>query len=70
MAKGYAIKVDGEIDVRTVSPTERAAKVNVLYVVGYPILNSTDDATIEAMWTAHSTRTGNECIEVTITEVE
>lgn len=54
MATGWAIRLsDGKIDVRTVSPTRRAAIVNWLCVHGMtPTIHATD-ADIEATWLAY-----------------
>ena len=53
-AEGYAVILGDEIDVRTVSPTRRAAIVNWLVVNRrVPILNSTTDEQIEQLWNKH-----------------
>jgi hypothetical protein len=57
MVPGWAIKVMGEINTRTVSDTRRAAIVNFLHVHIQPISNSYSDE-----------RIGLEVIEVTIIE--
>ena len=50
-ARGFAAVRHGEIDVRTVSPTIRAAKVNWLVVHrGIQIYVTTTDEEIEEMW--------------------
>lgn len=39
MTRGFAyIDETGEINIKTVSPTERAAKVNAIVVLGYGIV--------------------------------
>lgn len=54
-AEGYAVIVDDEIDVLTVSETRRAAIVNWLVVNRrVPILNSTTEEQIEHLWNEHS----------------
>lgn len=63
----YAIECDGEIDVRTVSPTERAAKINWLVVwCSVPIFNTTADEFIERAFEAFATREKAKCVMVTI----
>ena len=53
MATGWAIRLsDGEIDVRTVSPTRRAAIVNWLVLNGTEISIMWTDDQIEAAWKA------------------
>ncbi len=48
---GYAVILDNKIDVKTVSPTRRAAKVNWLVVnMLCPIYTTTTDDQIEQMW--------------------
>lgn len=64
---GYAVVLDGKIDIRTVSPTVRAAKVNAMYLDGIPLYASTTDATIEEMWRAWATRKGAKLEPVLIT---
>jgi hypothetical protein len=50
-AEGYAIVEDGKIDVRTVSPTRRAAIVNFLVVSrGAFITNAMTDDIIDSIW--------------------
>lgn len=49
-ANGYGVAVGGKLDVRTVSPTRRAAIVNWLCLSGYAVLNSATDADIEQGW--------------------
>jgi hypothetical protein len=68
MVPGWAIKVMGEINTRTVSDTRRAAIVNFLHVHIQPISNSYSDERIEAIWDGIRHRFGLEVIEVTIIE--
>jgi hypothetical protein len=65
MASGYAVLVDGKIDLRTVSDTERAAKVNGLLVL-YQImtLRDTPDAQIASAWDARPEPTRADVIPV------
>jgi hypothetical protein len=50
-AQGFAVVHRGRISVATVSPTERAAKVNALVVLfGVSVMNSDTDAEIERAW--------------------
>lgn len=66
-AGAYAIWVDDEIDVSTVSDTERAAKINWLVrTCGHPVFNHTADHTIDDAWAAFSSHYKAECIAVTI----
>jgi hypothetical protein len=68
MVAGWAVKVGEDIDVRTISPTRRAAIVNFLHCNIQPILNSFPDATIERIWDGTKDRFGLEVVEVTIIE--
>jgi len=64
-AYGFAVQHGTEIDVRTVSPTERAAKVNHLVAnCGLPILASDTDAIIERVW--KQTSDGRDVVRVRI----
>jgi hypothetical protein len=50
-SKGWAVIADGEINVKTVSPTRRAAIVNWLTVdLGFLIHNHHTDEQIESAW--------------------
>jgi hypothetical protein len=49
-AKGWAVAVNGVIDVRTVSPTRRAAIVNWLVTHGKLVFAKDSDEKIETMW--------------------
>ena len=56
-AWGYAVLHCGQIIVATVSPTERAAKVNGLTVIyGLPVYARARDDEIEATWRAIESR--------------
>jgi hypothetical protein len=48
--EGFAVVNAGQIDVRTVSPTQRAAQVNWLFTHGFPVFNYETDEQIEAHW--------------------
>lgn len=53
-AEGYAVMREGKIDIRTVSPTRRAAIVNDLVVnCACPVFAKTTDAQIEDLWREH-----------------
>ena len=47
---GYAVVVDGDIDMRTVSQHQRAAKVNWLWVNGVRVTDNFSDVDIEYAW--------------------
>ncbi len=50
-ATGYAIAIDGEIAVKTVSESERAAKVNDLFVHFFtPVPADISDDDINRLW--------------------
>ena len=67
-ANGWAVKCNGEIDARTVSPTRRAAIVNWLVVAkGMAVLAGTPDKDIDDGWDLKRT-SGDELIQVMITE--
>jgi hypothetical protein len=67
VAGGYAIETHGEIDMTTVSPTERAAKVNWLVTAcGILLPNNIEDDIIEAFWERASTEKGAHCVPVTV----
>jgi hypothetical protein len=52
MTYGYAIVTDGEIDVRTVSPTKTSAMVNWLYLNGNSMpLDTWTDRRVESEFT-------------------
>lgn len=64
-AEGWAVIQDGKIDVRTISPTRRAAIVNWLVVRGRCwISTSTSDSQIEEYW--RENRLDHEVAEVAI----
>jgi hypothetical protein len=48
--EGYAIVQNNQIEVRTVSPTQRAAKVNWLCTHGWVCFNHESDEQIDAHW--------------------
>jgi len=50
MTSGWAIKVDHELDIKTVGPTARSAMVNYLWNAGHMLTNSTTDRQIEALF--------------------
>ncbi|WP_336801655.1 hypothetical protein [Kaistia sp. MMO-174] len=67
--KGFGIKAsDGAIDIRTVSPTERAAKVNGLHLAGHFVKHDATDGQIETAWTRFGEETGNRIVPVLISE--
>jgi hypothetical protein len=47
---GWAVTVNGRINLRTVSDTRRSAMVNFLHTKVRPIRNSMTNAEIEAIW--------------------
>lgn len=64
--RGYAIKANGEIDVRTVSPSETGAMINWLFVhVGGRMAWLNDDDAIRESFALHPHLT---CIRVNIEE--
>lgn len=71
-ASGFAVAVDEVIDVRTVSPSERGAKVNWLYGLGINVLDTWSDDIIERVWQHYSTglKVDVQCIAVVITAKE
>lgn len=66
METGYAVVTDGKIDVRTVSPTERAAKVNWLWLRGFFIIDDDPDDAINDSFATHSAKAGAELTQVYI----
>jgi hypothetical protein len=53
-ARGFAVVIRGQIDVRTVSPYIRGAVINWLVVsAGQTISNSMSDDQIFAIWDVH-----------------
>jgi hypothetical protein len=68
VAKGWAIRRDGKIEVKTVSDTRRAALVNILHLNIHPILASASDEDIEQLWEKTYAERGWALIEVTIIE--
>jgi hypothetical protein len=71
MSIGYAIiEKDGYLDVRTVSPTERAVKVNALVVIFKSMVSSTaTDEQINDRFDYHNHRRGCRVAKVSIEEV-
>ena len=64
-AIGYAIATNDVIDVRTVSPAERAAKVNYLVVVkGYAVTDFMTEMKINNVWEAQKGMA--KCIPITV----
>jgi hypothetical protein len=68
MSEGYAIKTNDEIDLRTLSPTAKAAKVNWLVLVPEILLRQSQCDLIEVLFDALAKATGAVCVKVTITE--
>ncbi len=70
-AEGFAIAVGDVIEVRTVSPTERAAKINWLVVArAVPVGDDWSNEVIEKVWKHYTTETDIQCIAVTIAAKE
>ena len=68
-AFGYAIVHNGEVIVKTISPTERAAKVNWLVVeFGLAVTRWATDRSIENAWLNH--KGSAECRRVQIEVVD
>lgn len=66
--RGYAIKANGEIDVRTVSTTEKGAKINWLFhTAGSAMAWLETEEEVVAAFTKHAER-GATCIRVNIEE--
>lgn len=69
MTTGWAVVDEaGNIDIRTVSDTRRAAIVNWLVTHGTMVFNHTTDEQIEDLWSIKSGR--NICTIVTIALTE
>lgn len=67
VAGAYAIECGGDIDMTTVSLTERAAKINWLVTACEVMLpNSMDDDLIEKIWDRFATEAGAQCVPVTV----
>lgn len=66
----YAIKVNGEIDIKTVSPTANGAKVNFLCTHAGVLLSQAQDGMIEPLFERVRGEGGAaiECVEVVVTE--
>ena len=71
MVSGWAVKELGSnaVDIRTVSPTERVAKVNWLILNGCAIYKNHPDEEIDSMFTLWSKDIAK-LVKVTITEQE
>ena len=69
--QGYAIRTPaGGIDITTVSPTERAAKVNWLATACDTLVTrSADDGIIESMFAREAEHVQAQCIPVSVSEV-
>lgn len=68
---GYGVKArDGEIDVRTVSPTAFAAKVNGLCAAGFHVGAGVTDAQVDEAWGQHAAEAGKHVVMLSITEKE
>ncbi len=68
-ATGFAIKQDGVINVRTVSPTAQAAWINWLLVDCYlPVRADAPSAMIRKTWERYANERGATCVQVDITE--
>jgi hypothetical protein len=67
VAAAYAVEHRGEIDLTTVYPTERGAKLNWLVTAcGVLLPDSMTDDLIEKIWRKLSTDQKAVCIQVTI----
>lgn len=69
-AVGYAVVGQDGIDVRTVSPTERAAKVNWLWVNGGTVLRGDSDEQIADVFSVRTKENGERVVPVEIRETE
>jgi hypothetical protein len=69
MTKGWAVKCEGKIDVKTVSPERRAAAVNWLDINVMPILRGYEDKLIWQIWDAAAKNSDAKLIEVEIREI-
>lgn len=71
VAQGWAIETDGELSVRSVSPTPLGAKVNWLMVdANVLVLNSTPDAEVDRLFKREATARGARLREVSIAAKE
>ena len=67
-SKGYAIKVKGEIDMRTVFDTERGAKGNFMYRHGVRVADDWSDKKIDDLFEYVSELTDAELVAIDVTE--
>jgi hypothetical protein len=68
VAKGWAIRREGKIDIKTVSESRRAALVNILHLNIHPIFAGASDEAIEELWQKTYQERGWAVVEVTIIE--
>lgn len=67
---GFAIEQAGSINVKTVSPTKTAAKVNWLCVDCYlPLRNDITNAQIDQIFQRYAGERGASCIQVEIRKI-
>jgi len=70
VSKGWAIEEDGEVDVRTVSPTRIAAIVNWMLVsADLMIMRGATDEWISREFAGYEAARGVHAVEVAITKV-
>lgn len=68
MANAFAIKTGGEIDIRTVSPTAKGAKVNWLCTACKLLLPQMMDHMIDPVFEFEANDRGAVCVSVVVTE--
>jgi len=69
--EGYAVRTPLGIDVKTVSPTKRAAQVNWLVAcAGIMVSNSATTEQIDSLFEAKTQDTDTRLVAVLITEIE
>jgi hypothetical protein len=68
--KAWAVEVAGVIDIKTVSPTPRAAKVNYLNIYEFPVFMSMSDELIHLTFAKCAERTGVNLVPVEVTKME
>ena len=68
MTEAHAVKADGVIDVRTVGPSPRSAKINWIWNLGVFVSNDMTDEVIEDAWNRLSRSAGAECVRVSVIE--
>ncbi|MBX3490848.1 hypothetical protein [Parvibaculum sp.] len=67
---GYAVKTaGGEIDVRTVSPTIRAAKVNGIVLIGFAVLRDHNNEYVDTLWERVAYESGATIVAVEVREI-